>query len=621
MRRRIIIIIAVFSLVGAAGGGVLLFSINHLTSNLNELILLHRVEIQREQLLLNIQKVQVGLYSQTTKHPESTEIMTGLVERAAAAADNCFRCHHEVQVRETLLDLKDQIGHFTDQYQRALEAKQRSDGFERERARAMIIGDSLVYKLSTMIKLTEERLAERSERSRHDMHQSELIVLVLVILGPLMVAVFGFKTLSVFAAPIRTLLAATRRLQAGDLGYSVPGLKDEFADLASAFNDMARSLQQRLKEIEENERRYRLLFESAGDAIFILDAEGEKAGRIVSANQAAAEMHGWPVEDLLSMNIRQLDAPDAAAAFAGRMERALKGEWITARIEHVKKDGTVFPVEISAGAFEFNDHRYILAIDRDLTERQRADEILRRTEHFRSVGELAAGLAHEIKNPLAGIKLTMEALADGSSLSQEDRQILGRVIEEINRIEGLIRGLLNFARPPKPHFMPVDVNAVLDGSIQLVMQERLAKSGDHRSIAVERDFRPGLPEVIADPMQLRQVFMNLIMNAVDAMPRGGSLAMGTRFDAALRMVEVAVSDTGQGMTEQVRNRIFQPFFTTKAGGTGLGLAISKRLIDEHGGTISVESLSGKGTRFLITIPCNLGKDGVGDERSGQDLPH
>jgi len=120
----------------------------------------------------------------------------------------------------------------------------------------------------------------------------------------------------------------------------------------------------------ESENRYRMLFERAGDAIFILDAEGEKAGQIVAVNQAAAEMHGYTVDELLAMNITELDMPDAAKEAPGRIERMLKGEWIKTEITHRRKDGTIFPVEISAGLFEFGNHKYILAFDRDITERK-----------------------------------------------------------------------------------------------------------------------------------------------------------------------------------------------------------------------------------------------------------
>lgn len=268
-------------------------------------------------------------------------------------------------------------------------------------------------------------------------------------------------------------------------------------------------------------------------------------------------MHGYTVEELLSLTIQDLDAPAAALQSLERIERLLKGEWIKAEIKHVKKDGTVFPVEISAGVFEFDNNKYILAIDRDMTERKRAEEMLQRAEHLKTTGELAAGLAHEIKNPLAGIKLTMDILAGESYLKQKDRSVLFKVIDEINRIDGLIKGLLNFARPPRPHFMETDVNSVLDAAAQLVMQNRTQREGVSGKIGLVKDLAPDLPEIVADPMQLRQVFMNLLMNAVDAMPGHGSLVLRTSFDEAVCAVTVSIADSGKGMEPALMSPIWQ----------------------------------------------------------------
>jgi PAS domain S-box-containing protein len=141
----------------------------------------------------------------------------------------------------------------------------------------------------------------------------------------------------------------------------------------------------------ESENRYRMLFERAGDSIFVLDAEGEKAGQIVAANQAAAELHGYAVAELLAMSITDLDTPDAAKDAPGRIRRMLKGEWIKAEITHRKKDGTIFPVEVSAGVVEFGRHKYILAFDKDITQRKRAEEEREK-------------LIHELQDALANIK-------------------------------------------------------------------------------------------------------------------------------------------------------------------------------------------------------------------------
>jgi two-component system sensor histidine kinase AtoS len=429
--------------------------------------------------------------------------------------------------------------------------------------------------------------------------------MMLVAAAPLLIAVLAFTVIRGVNGPISVLLDATRKLKAGDLEYRIEGLKDEFGELAVGFNVMAGSLKEQLKKIEESEKRYRLLFESAGDAIFILDAEGDAAGNIVAANQAAVAMHGYSHEELLALNIRDIDAPEDAARVTSRIQRIFQqGEWIKTEINHVKKDGTVFPVEISAGQLEFGNHRYILAVDRDITVRKQMEQALQRTEQIKCAGELATGLAHEIKNPLAGIKLSIEVLSRSmeKSLSEEDKDILAKVIDEIRRIESLIKGLLNFARPPQPQFVDTDVNAVLDSVAGLVLQNQSRAPEASQPISLVKALDSRLPLITADPMQLRQVFMNLLLNAVDAMKDGGTLGIQTRFDAAAQSVLAEISDTGRGIDAAVMDKLFQPFFTTKTKGTGLGLAISKRLIEDHGGKISIERNAGDGITFIVSLP-------------------
>ncbi len=227
---------------------------------------------------------------------------------------------------------------------------------------------------------------------------------------------------------------------------------------------------------------------------------------------------------------------------------------------------------------------------------------MQRTEQMVVLGELAAGLAHEIKNPLAGIKVSVEVLAEEQSMSEEDKKIASKAINEIRRIELLIKSLLNFAKPPKPQLKVIDMNDILDKTITFSLKHPSLLSKTSTVIKVLKNFDERLPEMMADPVQLQQVFLNLFLNAIDAMPDRGTLAVKTSYHAEKSSIQIAISDTGKGIDKGVIGKIFQPFFTTKSKGTGLGLAITKRLIEQHGGNIRVENNRDGGTVFNIFLP-------------------
>lgn len=231
---------------------------------------------------------------------------------------------------------------------------------------------------------------------------------------------------------------------------------------------------------------------------------------------------------------------------------------------------------------------------------------MQRAEQMVVAGELSTGLAHEIKNPLAGIKVSMEVLAESTAIQGRDRGIVLSVAEEIKRIELLLKNLLNFAKPPKPELVIVDINNVLEKTINFALSYPSMKKEGFNTIKIVKDFDYHLPRIKADLMQLQQVFINLLLNASEAMPDGGTLTLKTSLDIETNSVRVEISDTGKGIDRGMRSRIFQPFFTTKSKGTGLGLSISKRLIEQHGGDICLESSPGKGTSFNIYFPANEG---------------
>ena len=234
---------------------------------------------------------------------------------------------------------------------------------------------------------------------------------------------------------------------------------------------------------------------------------------------------------------------------------------------------------------------------------------MQRAEQMAVVGKLAAGLAHEIKNPLAGIKVAMNVLGDEEYLSAEDKEVARKVGVEISRLELLMRSFLEFARPPKPKMESVDINSLLDSALTFYSGSGRRLATGVPAIEIVKELGT-LPRTGADPMQLHQVFLNLVINAVDAMPDGGTLSVRTAFDAEDRVIQVEIADTGHGIDPKHAASIFQPFFTTKPKGTGLGLPICSQLIEQHGGTIAVTENPGGGTCFRIGLPQQTVKEGV-----------
>ena len=525
MKKKIIIGLSIFALIFFIGGIYIIVTIEKTTSKFDQLIELHQVEILREHLLIQIKRVQTDLNVKDTHFARDIDVIVKNVRGMHGVVNTCFMCHHTEAVTKKLEEMKKQTIEYEDALSRVLTIRANSARLVEEEENAFRTGEVLTTMVNSMIMLTSMKLSEKTQSVLRDVARTKTILFLLVAVGPLFATALAFVFIRGFTKPVNVLLDATRKIKTGDLDFRVEGLKDELGELAGSFNEMAVSLKKQLVRIEESEKRYRMLFEKAGDAIFIIDAEGENKGRIIEANKAVEEMHGYTIDEILTMKMTDFDTPEAAQHSPELMKRILQGEQIKTEIEHRKKDGTVFPVEISAGLLEIGDHKYVLAFDRDITERKRSEEALQRTEQIKICGEMAVGMAHEIKNPLAGIKVSIEVLLEELTLADSDRDVLVKVISEIKRLELLIKALLNFAKPPKPQFSLVDVQSILDTVTSFSL-----KTPSFSPIMVLKDYDEYLPRIMADPMQLQQVFMNLILNAVEAMPGGGTLTLKTSLE-------------------------------------------------------------------------------------------
>ena len=240
---------------------------------------------------------------------------------------------------------------------------------------------------------------------------------------------------------------------------------------------------------------------------------------------------------------------------------------------------------------------------------------LERADRLASVGEMAAGIAHEIKNPLTGIAAAITIIKEDFSESDPKVEILAEVLEQVKRLDKTVNDLLYFGKPSPPEPVFCDLNAIVNKTLSFASQY---KGGAH--VSKNMDLDAGIPMVFVDPKQIHQVLLNIILNAFQAMPAGGTLGVSTQCVeiAGKRYVRTAISDTGYGIPTQVLGKLFTPFFTTKAQGTGLGLAICQKIIHQHNGEIHAASENAKGTVFTIDLPVlqegpNLCPDGAGSE--------
>jgi len=270
----------------------------------------------------------------------------------------------------------------------------------------------------------------------------------------------------------------------------------------------------------------------------------------------------------------------------GLMRRAEAGD-LSVRADEGRAD------ELGVAARGFD--QMLLALRRSQSELEAFyRERMVRADRFAAVGELATGLAHEIKNPLAGLSGALELLAEDLSRSPRQAEVVSEMQHQVKRLTHTMESLLDFARPPKARLRAADVNETLDKVLFLVRQQRRASAVDIRA-EMDRE----VPPVLADPGQLEQVFLNICLNACQAMDGKGTLRVRSYQDESRVTVEVA--DSGPGIPPDVQARIFQPFFTTKTEGNGLGLAISARIVAEHGGHIGYRCPADGGTVFSVTL--------------------
>jgi two-component system cell cycle sensor histidine kinase/response regulator CckA len=400
--------------------------------------------------------------------------------------------------------------------------------------------------------------------------------------------------------PVGALTLASDRRAYGPADLD---LANDLARRAAAAVDTARLV----GSLERSEARYRQLFESNPLPMWVYDAE---TFDFLAVNDAAIRHYGYTRAEFLTMKITDIRPREDVEELLADLERRggpgspAPGVW-----RHRKKDGTPIDVEISAGKVVFEDRPAALVLAYDVTERRRLEERLLQAERLEAIGRLAGGVAHDFNNLLTvigGYAELLLARSDGGGRAE-----LGEIAHAAKQAASLTHQLLAFSRRQVLRPRVLDLNAIVSG-----MEPMLVRIiGDDVSVGIR--LAPGLTAVEADQAQLERVILNLAANARDAMPAGGRLTIETaNVDLDEEYVRargegkagpnvlLAVSDSGVGMSEDVRRQAFEPFFTTKGpgGGTGLGLATVFGVVKQSGGSIYVYSEQGRGTTFKIYLP-------------------
>ena len=360
-------------------------------------------------------------------------------------------------------------------------------------------------------------------------------------------------------------------------------------------------VQRLTRELEDVKNFTDSIIQSIGSGILI----ARMNDAVTFINRAGERMLGYSKNELIGKPFSSLGLREKQGVVPSLLDNpedldTRKEGWMR------RKDGVEFPV-----GFTINNHLNVrgemigkIVIFRDLTNIYKIQEEILRMDRLVSLGKLSSGIAHELRNPLAGIKTTSQALSEEMSEDDPRREYLTRITKEIDRLNDLLKTFFSFAKPQKLNLVPCHIKDIINEIIPFLIKE-IADKG----IRFTEDYHPQLSKIKVDKSQMHQVFLNLFLNSIQAMSEGGELKIEVTPQnsapgdgAKQNFVKAVISDTGRGIPPHLIHKIFDPFFTTKPKGIGLGLSIAYQIINKHGGSISVESRWEKGTSFVIHLP-------------------
>ncbi len=381
---------------------------------------------------------------------------------------------------------------------------------------------------------------------------------------------------------------------------SQAALAIENALLYDSARTEASNLAEALKRLSTSEHRFNTLTATIPNGLL----ERDKAGRLIRVNQALADMLEYSLEELLDTDLGVFLAPSSAEKVRAETAKRFEGISSTYEAELVTRDGRLVPVLASGAPLRDHDGNItgIFAVITDLREIKRLQQERSRAERLASIGQMATVVAHEVRNPLGAIGNSLYYLKmrlEGTDVDSKVLRHLEIISKAVASASHITDELLDFARPKTPVLQPC--------SLRFIVHEAIAQVAFPQDVVLTTEMHSELPLISADPEMLKQVFSNLLLNAIQAIPEGGGVVtVKTRTDGSFQ--EVQVIDTGNGIEAELIDQLFQPFLTTKPRGVGLGLYASKEIIEKHGGTLELRSQPGEGTTAVVSLPV-AGREG------------
>ncbi|WP_145415485.1 ATP-binding protein [Paenibacillus xylanexedens] len=422
-----------------------------------------------------------------------------------------------------------------------------------------------------------------------------LVLLEIVIFGSYLLA--GYIT-----RPIQSILGKVNDVADGHFDFRLKiKRKDELGQLANRINAMIRNLghyTSRLKQMYEENRAVKEHLESiinqTADAIHITDLEG----KVLRVNRAFEQLYGFRSREVEG-RLLKIIPPEAEEEMKQQHAQLIEGMSITSNETiWMKKDGTRVEVSVSTAPVrdEAGEITALISVSRDITSRNRMEELLRRSEKLTTVGQLAAGVAHEIRNPLTTLRGFLQLQQESNKLNHRHLDLM---LSELDRINLIVGEFLILAKPQAVHFQERDIRFILGDVISLLDSQAhlhgvefvLHASSDSAMVHCEEN-------------QLKQVFINVLKNGMEAMPNGGSIHIKLKVNELANRVRIEIKDEGIGIPEEMMPKLGEPFFTNKESGTGLGLMVSQRIIQSHKGMMDIKSVMNRGTTVIIELPAS-----------------